>query len=100
MFVISLCFYEFDIAFSLFINQIENTNYCITLLKGGWSIGAQEDRTALYMVPTFRFAPDLTLASIVCTLKEIVSQTDLYLASLSSKTFSVHQLLEKARHVL
>ena len=47
--MISICFYAFDIAFSLFIYQIENTNNCTTLLKGGWSLGAQEDRTALYM---------------------------------------------------
>ena len=46
-FVISLCFYSFDISFSIFIYQIENTNNCITLLKDGWSLGAQEDRTAL-----------------------------------------------------
>ena len=46
--MISLCFFEFDIAFSLFIYQIKNINNCITLLKGGWSLGAQEDRTALY----------------------------------------------------
>ena len=52
IFVISLCFYAFDIAFSLFIYQIENTNNCITLLKGGWSLGAQEDRTALYKCGT------------------------------------------------
>ena len=48
IFVISLCFYAFDISFSIFIYQIENTNNCITLLKEGWSLGAQEDRTALY----------------------------------------------------
>ena len=33
--------------FHLFIYQIENTINCITLLKEGWSLGAQEDRTAL-----------------------------------------------------
>ena len=49
IFVISLCFYAFDISFSIFIYQIENTNNCITLLKEGWSLGAQEDRTALYI---------------------------------------------------
>ena len=48
IFVISLCFYAFDITFSLFIYQIGNTNYCITLLKGGLSLGAQKDRTTLY----------------------------------------------------
>ena len=46
IFVISLCFCVFGIASLLFIYQIENTNNCITLLKGGWSLGAQEDRTA------------------------------------------------------
>ena len=53
--VISLCFYAFDISFSIFIYQTENTNNCITLLKDGWSLGAQEDRTALYTgsVPNF-----------------------------------------------
>ena len=49
IFVIYLCCYAFDIAFSLFIYQIENTNICITLLKWGWSLSAQEDWTALYM---------------------------------------------------
>ena len=48
LFVVSLCFYAFDIDFSLFISQIENTNNCITLLKRGCSLGAQEDQTALY----------------------------------------------------
>ena len=58
IFVISLCFYAFDITFSLFIYQIGNTNYCITLLKGGSSLGAQEDQTALYKeyhVSVFRY---------------------------------------------
>ena len=48
IFVISLCFYAFDSSFSIFIYQIENTNNCITLLKEGSSLGAQEDRTALH----------------------------------------------------
>ena len=52
IFVISLCFYAFDISFSIFIYQIENTNNCITLLKDGWSLGAQEDPTALYFFPS------------------------------------------------
>ena len=47
-FVISFCFYAFDISFSIFIHQIENTNNCITLLKEDWSLGAHEDLTALY----------------------------------------------------
>ena len=47
-FVISLCCYAFDISFLIFIYQIENTNNCITLLKEGWSLGAHEDRNALY----------------------------------------------------
>ena len=46
--MISLCFYALDIAFLLFIYQTENTSNCITLLKAGWSLGVQEDRTALY----------------------------------------------------
>ena len=37
----------FEISFSISIYQIENTNDCITLLKEAWSLGAQEDRTAL-----------------------------------------------------
>ena len=48
IFVISLFCYAFDISFSILIYQIENTNNCITLLKEGLSIGAQENRTALY----------------------------------------------------
>ena len=39
IFVISLCSYAFDIDFSLFIYHIENINFCITLLKGDWSLG-------------------------------------------------------------
>ena len=48
IFVISLSFYAFDTSFSIFIYQTENTDNCITLLKDGWSLGVQEDRTALY----------------------------------------------------
>ena len=48
IFVISLCCYVFDIPFLISIYQIENINNCITLLKEDWSLGAQEDRTALY----------------------------------------------------
>ena len=48
IFVISLHFYAFDISFSIFIYQIENTNNCITLLREGWSLCVQEDQTALY----------------------------------------------------
>ena len=55
IFVISLCCYAFYISFSIFIYQIENTNSCITLLKEGWSLGAQEDRTALYQSITDQF---------------------------------------------
>ena len=40
--------YASDISFSIFIYQLENTNNCITLLKEGWSLGAQEDHAALY----------------------------------------------------
>ena len=50
IFAISLCCYAFDISFSISTYQIENTNNCITLLKEVWSLGAQEDRTALYVV--------------------------------------------------
>ena len=57
IFVISLCCYAFDISFSISIYQIENTNNCITLLKEDWSLGAQEDRTALYL---------LTKRQIIC----------------------------------
>ena len=49
IFVISLWYYVFDIYFSISNYQIENTNNCITLLKEGWSLDAQEDRTALYL---------------------------------------------------
>ena len=33
IFVIALCCYAFDISFSIFINQIDNNNNCITLLR-------------------------------------------------------------------
>ena len=49
IFVISFCFYAFDISFVILIYQTENTNNCITLPKEGWSLGGQEDRTALYL---------------------------------------------------
>ena len=64
IFVISLCFYAFDISFSIFIYQIENTNNCITLLKDGWSLGAQEDRTAFYLKPNFIIKCHFLLADI------------------------------------
>ena len=48
IFVVSLCCYGFYISYSIFIHENENTNDCITLLKEGWSLGGQEDGTALY----------------------------------------------------